>query len=117
MGAREPEELSQAFAEAIRSGDADAAAALFEAEAVLTTQQGNACNGSEEIRKLLEGYAAMKPRLRIRNLKSLRAGEDLALMYNAPSHEGVEAEGRAVEVARRQSDGTWKYVMVFHPAG
>ena len=116
MGAKEPEELAQAFAEAIRSGDGAAAAALFEPEAVLTTQQGNVCNGREEIGKLLEGYAAMKPPLRVRNLKSLRAG-DLALMYNAPSHEGVEAEGRAVEVCRRQADGTWRYVMVFHPAG
>jgi uncharacterized protein (TIGR02246 family) len=116
MAATEPEELAQAFAEAIRSGDGEAAAALFEPEAVLTTQQGNVCNGADEVRKLLEGYAAMKPPLRIRNLKTLRAG-DLALLYNAPSHEGVAAEGRAVEVARRQPDGAWRYVMVFHPTG
>ncbi|HEY7515503.1 MAG TPA: DUF4440 domain-containing protein [Vicinamibacteria bacterium] len=116
MGATSPEELAQRFAEAIRGGDAEAAASLFGAEAVLTTQQGRVCEGIEAIRETLAQYAAMKPPLKIENLKTLRAG-DLALMYNAPRHEGLEIEGRAVEVARRQSDGTWRYVMVFHPTG
>ena len=116
MAAKEPKELSQLFERAIRSGDAAAAVDLFEAEAALTTQQGEVCHGTEAIRKLLEAYAAMKPRLKIQNLKTLVAG-DIALMYNAPTHEGLGVEGRAVEIARRQADGTWLYVMVFHPDG
>ncbi len=116
MGAKEPEQLSQMFQQAIRGSDANAAVALFEPEAVLTTQQGQVCHGTEAIRELLTSYAAMKPGLKIANLKTLRTG-DLALMYNAPTHEGVDVEGRAVEIARRQPDGTWLYAMVFHPAG
>ena len=116
MRTKDPEELSQMFQEAIRRGDASAAVALFEPDAVLTTQQGETCSGVEAIRKLLEPYAAMKPKLKIERLQSLRAG-DIALMYNAPRHEGVQMEGRAVEIARQQADGTWRYVMVFHPGG
>lgn len=80
----------------------EAAVSLFEDDAVLTTHQGRVCEGAEAIREVLTQYAAMKPPLKIENLKTLRAG-DLALMYNAPRHEGVEMEGRAVEIARRQA--------------
>lgn len=114
MTEMDPQQLSQAFAAAIRGGDTEAACALFEDSALLTTQQGQVCEGAEAIRDLLTQYAGMRPPLEIRNLKTLRTS-DLALMYNAPRHG--EAEGRAVEVARRQADGTWRYVMVFHPTG
>jgi uncharacterized protein (TIGR02246 family) len=116
MGAKEPQQLAAMFQKAIRAGDAEAALALFEPDAVLTTQQGRVCQGRDPIRELLTQYAAMKPPLQIENLNTLRAG-DLALMYNAPRHEGLDMEGRAVEIARRQPDGTWLYAMVFHPTG
>jgi ketosteroid isomerase-like protein len=51
-------------------------------------------------------------------VKVVRAGDELALVYNdwrmsAERDDGqpVEKAGKAIEVVRRQPDGTWRFIL------
>jgi ketosteroid isomerase-like protein len=51
-------------------------------------------------------------------LKVVRVGDDLAVLYNdwtmaakAPDGNPFEMTGKAVEVVRRQPDGSWRFVL------
>ena len=111
MAARTPEELDTLFSEAMGRGDVDAILALYEPNAVFPGMQGDIRNGLDEIRLEIEPIAATKPVLQTEPRKVLVAG-DIAVIYNswrmsAPS----QAAAVAVEVARRQQDGTWRFVI------
>ena len=43
----------------------------------------------------------------------ITAGDDLAVLYNdwTITASGLSLSGKAIEVVRRQPDGTWKFVI------
>lgn len=80
--------------------------ALYEPDAVLALPDGRVARGAEEIRQAYEHLVAGKPTfVPGRQQPTLRNG-DLALTSTRLPDGGV-----TVEVARRQGDGTWLWVI------
>ena len=118
MTARTPEDIDRLFTERMAAGDVDGVVALYEPEGGLVSQDGLVTTGPAAIREALARLAAMRPRMTTNPVRVVRTGADLAVVYNdwklsAVDAEGrpVTMEGRAIEVSRRQPDGTWRFVL------
>ncbi|HEY3139533.1 MAG TPA: nuclear transport factor 2 family protein [Acidimicrobiales bacterium] len=106
VGAVEPQELERLFVERVNAGDVDGLVALYEADAVVALSPGNVATGSEAIRRGLDDFVASGVNLTLGEQQpTLRVG-DLALGSTRLNDGGVTAE-----VARRQPDGTWRWVI------
>ncbi|HZP57014.1 MAG TPA: nuclear transport factor 2 family protein [Dehalococcoidia bacterium] len=108
MGAKTPGELSLLFAKYVGEGDLDALVALYEPAAAFHDQAGTVHNGAEAIRAAMKPFAEMKPDITCDPRKVVQTG-DIAMVHNYWKMTG--AAGHAVEVARRQPDGSWLYVI------
>ncbi|PZG51060.1 hypothetical protein C1I98_09295 [Spongiactinospora gelatinilytica] len=101
-----PEDLSRFVVERLNAGDADGLVALYEPDAVLALPGGGVATGSSEIRAAYERIVAERPVFTPgAQLPTLRSG-DLA-MTSVRLGDGAAT----VEVARRQPDGTWLWVL------
>ena len=116
MAAKNPEDCDRLFEEHVNAGDAASVAALYEKDGVLLLG-GEIYQGPETIRGVLDGMVAAKTRITMNVTHVVRAG-DLAMVYNdwtmrAAAADGTtqESSGKAIEVVRRQPDGSWKYVL------
>jgi ketosteroid isomerase-like protein len=104
--ATEPEELSRLIVERLNRGDVDGLVALYEPDAVLALDDGQVATGSHEIRKAYARLVAGQPTFEPGTQRpTLRSG-DLALTSSRLANGAV-----TVEVARRQPDGTWLWVI------
>jgi ketosteroid isomerase-like protein len=104
--AAQPEELSPLLVDRLNAGDVDGLVALYEPEAVLALPGGGVAAGTSEIRKAYERIVADRPIVAPGVPRpTLRAG-DLALTSSRLTDGTV-----TVEVARRQQDGTWRWVL------
>ena len=111
MPARTPEDVDRLFGEYVNAGDLDSLVALYEPDAALLLGP-EPLVGSAAIRAGLGAYLAMKPRLEMRVVRVVAAGRDLAMLYNDWRQTAPDpAEGHALEVVRRQADGTWRFVI------
>ena len=113
MSARTPEELDALFSRALNAGDIEALMKLYEPQAVLRPAPGQAIQGAAAIREALSGFLALKPTITI-EVKTLGQCGDLALTTGkwrlqgtGPDGKPVDMTGQSIEVARRQSDGSW----------
>jgi ketosteroid isomerase-like protein len=105
-GATQPEELSRLILERLNAGDVDGLVALYEPDAVLALSDGQVVTGAGEIRKAYERLVAGRPRFAPGTQRpTLRCG-DLALTSSRLANGVI-----TVEVARRQPDGTWLWVI------
>ena len=112
MGASRPAEASRLFEERFASSDLDGLMELYEESAVFTNAQG-AHVGSIAIREVLGGYLSTGASIAMNDSVSFEAGE-LALVHWAWTMtfpDGRVAEGATAEVLRRQSDGSWKFII------
>ncbi len=117
MKARQPEDTDRLFGEHVNAGEVDAAAALYEDEAVLVVPGGEPVRGRAAIRAAIAQLVAADLRLAMKVTTVLRSG-DVAVLYNdwtgsmaGPDGERVEIRGKAIEVVRRQADGSWLFVV------
>ncbi len=118
MPARTPEELPRLFAEAFSAHDLDAAVALYEPGATLIPLPGQVVTGTEAIREALSATLALEPKFDLEFNHAFEAG-DIALVFSDwtlsttdPNGNAVgEMEGRTTDVARRQPDGSWLFVI------
>lgn len=101
-----PEDLSRLVVERLNAGDVDGLVALYQPDAVLALPGGLSATGSEAIRAAFTRLLADRPTFTPGTARpTLRAG-DLALTST------VLVDGTVtVEVARRQPDGTWLWVL------
>ena len=118
MTARTPEDCDRLFAEHVNAGDLDALLALYESGCSLVRAGGSVATGHAAIREVMERLVAMRPTMRTKVTKVVQTGEALAIVYNdwslsAKRADGTELErsGRALEVVRRQPDGTWRFAI------
>lgn len=112
MGARRPQQASKLFEDRFAAGDLDGLMDLYEEGAVFTNAQG-AHAGSDAIREVLGGYLSTGASIAMNDSVSFEVGE-LALVHWAWTmtfSDGRVAEGATAEVLRRQSDGTWKFII------
>jgi ketosteroid isomerase-like protein len=107
VGAREPEDLSRLFVERANAGDVEGLVALYEPDAVLATPDGGAVRGEAEIRRFYGALTDSAPRFAPGTQHpALRLGELALTSTRLPGGAGATAE-----VARRQPDGTWRWVL------
>ncbi len=104
--ALEPEDLGTYFIERANAGDVEGLVALYEPGAVLAFPPGRLATGHEEIRKVYTELLADRPGFS-------SAGQQPAIRYGdlALTSTRLPGGGATVEVARRQPDGTWRWVI------
>ncbi len=117
MSARTPEDCDRLFADRVNAGDVDGVLTLYEDRGCFVHRDGVA-TGAAAIRPFVEEMIASKSRLACDVKRIVHAGEGLALLYNdwrvtASGGDGPSSErtGRALELVRRQVDGTWRFVI------
>lgn len=117
MPAQEPQMLHQQFESAFNSGDIDALMALYEADCALVGAPGSVASGPEQVRAGLEGLLALQGKARLTTRDVVQVG-DLALLScswtldgTGPDGQPLSIGGATAEVARRQPDGRWLYVI------
>jgi len=104
--AAQPEDLGRFFIDRANAGDVAGLVALYEAEAVLAFPPGQVTTGSQAIRQVYERLLAGKPTFTAGEIQPALRNGDLALTSTR-----LAGGGATVEVARRQPDGTWLWVI------
>ena|SRR5215813_2766988 len=122
MPAYQLEEIHDLFAQALNAGDIDTLLSLYEPEAIVSPQPGQALTGRAAIREALTGYLAQKPKFTLHSRSVIQAG-DIALLRSRWTISETDADGNTIEyevkptlVARRQLDGAWQ-VIIDNPSG
>ena len=117
MPANRPEQCDILIAQAISSGDIEAAIALYEPGATFVSEPGQTASGTGPIREVLSGFLGMKPTLNIEVVLVVESG-DTALLNSkwtlsgtGPDGSAVNMDGQGIEVVRRQADGNWLFVI------
>lgn len=106
-------DLHRAVEAGLNNGDVDALVALYEPEAHFLGEDGATAVGLDAIRDVYTTLVAFGGRISVTTRYAEEQG-DLALLSNSWSFEidGSEvASAITSELARRQSDGTWRYVI------
>ena len=107
-GAREraaqPEDLGRFFVDRANAGDLERLVALYEPGGVLASATGQPAAGHDAIRAALRQFLAGRPVLTGESQPAPRCG-DLAL--TSTRFPG----GATAEIARRQPDGSWLWVV------
>ena len=116
MPARTPEDCDHLLGEYLGSGSVEDILTLYEADATFVTQDRQPLGGHAALREVMTAFASARPRLSVNLVMVARQGDDLAVIYNdwtltavGPDGKTVEQSGRAIEVVRRQPDGTWRF--------
>ncbi len=111
MAAKSPEEICRLFKQYMGEGDLDAVLSVYDPEVVFLNQAGEEIKGKERLRQELATLVAAKPVFDY-EIKQVIQSSDIALMHtrwkiSAPQ----QTSSYAIEVARRQSDGTWCWLI------
>src|SRR5271156_3308231 len=108
-------ELHRLVESAFNAGDPDALVDLYEEDAAMATPDGTFVKGREAVREQWAGFVALGGSIQMVTRHAVVVG-DTALLSNDWhfAGAGMELSSRTAEVARRQPDGTWKYV-IDHP--
>ena len=104
--ARDPQDLERFLVSRERAGDVDGMAVLYESNAVLDCGDGRLLQGREAIRAYYAGQVARGRKFDFGNQRPAMISGDLALTSTCLPDGSVTAE-----IARRQGDGTWLWVI------
>jgi ketosteroid isomerase-like protein len=117
MSAATPEQVLDAIVDGINTGNLESLMPLYESEAAFATQPGSLAHGAPGVRDALIGFISMKGKLDLEVTRVLEV-DDLALVTGGWSFDGTGPDGDPVrlsasnaDVLRRQSDGTWRFVI------
>lgn len=124
MPAHKPEECDLLLIEALNKGDVDTVVALYEPTARFVLDSGQVVMGHAAIREVMQGYVAAKAEFTIEKVTAIPSEEGNVALTSVKGRARVtEPDGRVVtmtaqsmEVVRRQSDGTWLF-MIDNPNG
>jgi uncharacterized protein (TIGR02246 family) len=116
MPATEPAELHKLFAAAVNDKDAEGLLALYEPDGLAIHLDGKQRTGEAELRAMIDDLLTTIAHIDGETRKVHVMG-DIALTsarwsarLNTPDGEG-QGTGTTAEVARRQPDGTWRWVI------
>ena len=117
MSTATPQQVLESIVTGINAGDLDSLMPLYESEAAFATQPGSLAPGAPGVREALNGFIAMNGKLDLDVTRVLEV-DDLALVVGVWSFDGTAPDGQAVrleaknaDVLRRQTDGTWRFVI------
>jgi ketosteroid isomerase-like protein len=113
-----PEEINDRFGEAYNAGDLARLLLLYEDDAILDFGPTGRVQGLAAIHAALAPFVALRGTIRYQRRFCIVFG-DLALLSiayrltdgRAPDGTPVNSSGVTMELARRQQDGTWKYLI------
>jgi ketosteroid isomerase-like protein len=115
-----PEEINTEFAQAYNERDLEKLVELYEDGAVLGSAPGAPlAEGKQAIRSSLASLVALRGELSLARRRYCVVSGELAIISidfvlsggRAPDGSPVEMRGTTAELARRQADGRWKYVV------
>ena len=104
--AKEPNDLEKLFVERANARDIEGLVSLYEPNATLASGDGEVATGLEEIRRFLGGFLAGCPQLAPSTQAPALCSGDIALTSSRLGNGDITAE-----IARRQSDGSWLWVV------
>ena len=104
--ARDPQDLERLLVSRERAGDVEGMAALYEPAAVLVGDDGRLVRGKEAIREFYAAVVASRRKFSFGEQRAALISGDLALTSTRMPDGSITAE-----VARRQNDGTWLWVI------
>lgn len=113
----EPEVVHELFEKRCNEGDLEGLVALYEPEAAMVQPDGTIVSGIGAIREGLVELLSTKPKMKVRHLRTIRAGDIAVLISDwevtgiGPDGSETSDGGRTYDVIRRQADGTWKAVV------
>jgi uncharacterized protein (TIGR02246 family) len=117
MSRETPVQVLEAVVDGINTGNFETLMSLYESEAAFATQPGSLAPGLGGIRDALGGFVALKGKLNLEVSRVLEVG-DLALVVGEWSFVGTRPDGEPVKLAaknadvlRRQTDGSWRFVI------
>ncbi len=112
-----PERVLETIVAGINSGDLESLLPLYESDAAFVTEPGLLAHGPSGVSEALTGFISMNGTLDLEVTRVLEV-DDLALVIGVWSFNGTEPDGEPVQLAarnadvlRRQSDGTWRFVI------
>jgi uncharacterized protein (TIGR02246 family) len=107
----EPQDLHPLVEAAVNARDVEALVALYEPDAAFVRLDGTVARGTDEIRAVWTEVLSMESTVKMTTRYVVEMG-DVALLSNYFSTPGPDAFASATsEVARRQSDGRWLYII------
>jgi len=118
--AYQPEDCDRLLMEAMEKGDIETTLALYETGAVLLTESGAPMKGRDAIRKHNEEFISLKAKTTIEEIKTIISGDGsmattrmkcTSVFLDPKSGNQVRLLTNTLEVVRRQSDGTWRFVI------
>lgn len=104
--AREPEDLARFFISRANAGEVDGLTTLYEPEAVLVAPEGQQLVGTKAIREFYTELLKSRPVFQAGDQSPALRHGDIALTSSRLTNGAVTAE-----VARRQPDGTWLWII------
>ena len=117
MSVQRPEDWPRAFEEHLNAGDLDGMIELYDPEARFVSRSGDTVIGHERIRPVLAELIRTNTRMQGRVARVVDVG-DIALLYTDFLGTTIDVAGRtvevrshAIEILRRQPDGTWKLIV------
>jgi ketosteroid isomerase-like protein len=117
MSTATPEQVLESIVTGINSGNLDSLMPLYESDAAFATEPGTLAPGTPGVREALTGFISMNGKLELDVTRILEV-DDLALVIGVwtfngtgPDGEPVQLASRNADVLRRQTDGTWRFVI------
>lgn len=112
MAAKTPEEICGLFQQYMAEGNLESLLGIYDPEAVFLDQSGELKRGREGLREVLAPLAAANTKFEFEILQIIPS-DDIALMHTLWRQPSAERPGsmHAIEVARRQPDGTWRWLI------
>jgi ketosteroid isomerase-like protein len=117
MSTATPEQVLESIVTGINAGNLDSLLPLYESDAAFATQPGSLSHGAPGVHEALNGFISLNGKLDLDVTRVLEV-DDLALVIGVWSFNGTGADGEPVQLAaknadvlRRQSDGSWRFVI------
>ena len=117
-----PKEFLISYVKKFNSGDISSLISLYETEACFVSQEGEVVKGIENVRQRLQSFINMNGRIESKVIGVVQTN-DIALVNtewsfngSGPDGKSVTITGKATDVLRQQSDGTWR-ILIDNPWG
>ena len=117
-----PQDWPAIFTKLLHTGDVERMLDLYEADACFARPNGDVLIGHEQLRPILTSLVREDRRMESEVIQAV-VSDDIAILYTDfrgtrldTAGERVHVKDRAIEVLRRQSDGSWK-LLIADPKG